>query len=112
MTFKNLAKKARTRLIQSNIQDKQTPCSSRALSAQTSYYISAAKPKASDDPLYPKCKRMLESTPDIISPIGKLIERDIFDKLNSVEKDKYLLELTRRFHAMKKQFLYEKQNVK
>ena len=109
MTFKNLAKKAKNRLSSANVNHEKS--ASKALAAYTSYYISASKPKASDDPLYSKCKKMLESSPDIISPIGKLIEKDIYENLSSVEKDKYLLELTRRFHAMKEQFIFDKQNA-
>lgn len=106
MTFKNLAKKAKNRLIgASELQEKTT---SRALSVQTSYYINARTVKAEDDPLYSKVKKMLDNDIDIISPIGKLIEKDVYEKLTLEERDKYLLELSERYSAMKKQYEKEK----
>ena len=105
MTFKNLAKKARNRVISAReIQEKTI---SRALSVQTSYYINANLSKAEDDPLYSKVKKMLEGNKDISSPIGKLIDHSIFDSLSDENKDRYLLDLSKRYNAMKKQ--YEKE---
>ncbi|MBQ9790905.1 MAG: hypothetical protein IJW24_04895 [Clostridia bacterium] len=100
MTFKNLAKRAKNRLqAASETKEKTT---SRALSVRASYYISAGKTKtAQHDPLYPKIKKMLETNPDIFSPIGKLIDHSVFDHLSNDEKDKYLLDLTKRYHLIK-----------
>ena len=109
MTFKNLAKKARNRLISvSNTQEKTT---SKGLSVQTSYFINANLSRADEDPLYPKVKKILESDIDTISPIGKLINNQEFSNLSPEEKDRYLLDLTKRFHAMKKQYMKEKQGL-
>ena len=106
MTFKNLAKRAKNRLMgASEVQEKTT---SRALSVQTSYYINATKTKAQDDPLYSKVKKMLDNDIDTISPIGKLIDKEEFKKLSLIERDKYLLELTERYNNMKKQYEKEK----
>jgi len=106
MTFKNLAKKAKDRLISAGLTQEKT--TSRALSVQTSYYINARTNKPENDPLYGKVKKMLENDKDIISPIGKLIEKEIYDNLSEYEKDRYLLDLSKRYNAMKKQF--EKEN--
>lgn len=100
MTFKNLAKKAKNRLISASAtQEKVT---SKALSVQSSYFINASKSRAEDDPLYSKVKKILETSPECISPIGKLIEKDLYSSLSPEEKDRYLLTLTKRFHAIKK----------
>ena len=106
MTFKNLAKKAKNRLINAGITQEKT--TSRALSVQTSYYINARNNKPENDPLYGKVKKILENDIDIISPIGKLIEKEIYDNLSDCEKDRYLLDLTKRYGAMKKQYEKEK----
>lgn len=106
MTFKNLAKKARNRLISAGITQEKT--TSRALSVQTSYYINARTNKPEDDPLYGKVKKILDSDIDVVSPIGKLIDREVFDSLNEYEKDRYLLDLSKRYGAMKKQYEKEK----
>jgi len=108
MTFKNLAKKAKNRLTMASVTQEKT--TSKALSVQTSYYISSRMIKADNDPLYSKVKKMLDATPDIVSPIGKLIEKEIYDNLSSVEKDRYLLDLTKRYIAMKKEYEKEKMN--
>ena len=106
MTFKNLAKKAKDRLtMTSKTQEKVT---SRALSVQNSYYISSRMISASSDPLYAKVKKMLEANPDISSPIGKLIEKEVYDTLNAENRDRYLLDLTKRYNAMKKEYEEER----
>ncbi len=101
MTFKNLAKRAKNRLqMASETKEKTT---SKALSVRASYFISAGKMKpVEEDPLFPKVKKMLESNPDIFSPIGKLIDHEVFDDLSDAEKDKYLLDLTKRYGLIKK----------
>lgn len=106
MTFKNLAKKAKNRLINAGITQEKT--TSRALSVQTSYYINARTNKPEDDPLYGKVKKILDNDIDVISPIGKLIEREVYDGLNEYERDRYLLDLSKRYSAMKKQYEKEK----
>ena len=100
MTFKNLAKRAKNRL--QAVSETKEKTTSKALSVRTSYYIVAGKTKpVEEDPLYPKIKKMLESNPDIFSPIGKLIDHTVFDDLSDTEKDKYLLDLTKRYHLIK-----------
>ena len=95
MTFKNLAKRAKNRLqMASETKEKTT---SKALSVQTSYYISAGKMKpVEDDPLFPKVKKMLENNPDMkkewekkfklehdprITPLGRILRRTSLDEL-------------------------------
>lgn len=100
MTFRTLAKQARNRL-QATVDTKERT-TSKALSVRDSYYISASKMRpVEDDPLYGKVKKMLENDVDTLSPIGRLIDHSVFDDLLPEEKDKYLLDLTKRYHRIK-----------
>ena len=100
MTFKSLAKRAKNRL--SAAVETKEKTTSKALSVRDSYYISAGKLKpVEEDPLYPKIKKMLEANSDTFSPIGKLIDHSIFDSLSDIEKDRYLLDLSRRYRLIK-----------
>ena len=104
MTFKNLAKRAKDRL--SSAVDTSQKTVSVALSSNSAYYVvSSSGYKAESDPLYPKVKKMMEIDADILCPIGKLIDHSVFDNLSPDQKDKYLLELTKRYHKIKKHLL-------
>jgi len=99
MTFKNLAKRAKSRLAAAVETKEKT--TSKALSVRASYYIAGNLKSAEDDPLYPKIKKMLETNPDVLSPIGKLIDHEVFDDLSPSEKDRYLLNLTKRYQFIR-----------
>ena len=104
MTFKNLAKRAKSRLSAAASTSDKTV--SVALGAKSTYYISASSiDKIEDDPLFNKIKRMLEVNKDIINPIGKLIDHSVFDNLTPTEKDRYLLDLSSRFKRAKRKIM-------
>ena len=98
MTFKNLAKKAKSRLIASNEIGKTE---TKALSAGGSYVILSEKLSIESDPLFSRVKKLVESEPDSPGAIGKLIDKTRFSMMNNVEKDKYLLDLTKRYNRIK-----------
>lgn len=100
-SFKNLAKRAKNRLTLAGEESNKTV--SIALSGNSTYYVvSSMGSRAEDDPLYVKVKKMLETNVDIINPIGKLIDHTVFDCLSPTEKDRYLLDLSKRYHKIKK----------
>ena len=97
MTFKNLAKKAKTRLIASNEIGRSETI---ALSANN-YVILSEKLTIENDPLFSKVKKLLSLEPDSSSIIGKLIDKSKYIRMDQVEKDKYLLDLTKRYNKIK-----------
>ena len=100
-SFKNLAKRAKNRLTSASEGTNKTV--SIALGAKSTYYVvSSMGMSAKDDPLYTKVKKMLETNKDLINPIGKLIDHSVFDGLSQTEKDRYLIDLSKRYQRIKK----------
>ena len=64
----------------------------------------ATRVKIEDDPLYPKVTKLLSREPDTPRPIGELIDHEVYDNLPDAEKQRYILNLSSRFLAIKRKF--------
>ena len=56
---------------------------------------------------YKKVKAMLSENIDVHNPLGKLIEREIFDKLKFNERERYILKLSSKYLLCKNKILSE-----
>lgn len=51
---------------------------------------------------------MLDKDDDPINPIGMLIDREVYDKLDAMGKQKYVLHLSKKYREMKERYALEK----
>jgi len=77
------------------------------LAARIQYAIIASQKRVQDDPLYNKIKRILIKNVDVINPLSQIIEHNIYDSLNEVQKEKYMCKLSKRYSAIKEHILKE-----
>lgn len=100
-TLKLLALKAKKRLSTAGqtISQKQTT----ACLSQSTYAIVANLQDIKDDPLYDKVKKVLEKD-DLLNPIAELTDHKIYDKLSQPEKERYIINLSKRYIELKEYF--------
>lgn len=100
--LKRLAQKAKKRLstVGQTISQKQTA----ACLSSTTYALVANLQDIKDDPLYEKVKKLL-TRDDIFNPIAELTDHKIFDGLNEVEKERYIIDISKRYVELKDYFL-------
>ena len=61
-----------------------------------------------DERLYGKVRDMLDKDEDVTDPIGRLVGRDVFDKLDADNRQRYILELSAKFRELKERYYKEK----
>ena len=100
-TFKLLAQKAKKRLstVGQNISEKHTT----AYLSQTTYAIVANLQDIKEDPLFEKVKKLMER-PDIMNPLAELTDYDVFNSLSQPEKEKYIIDISKRYNEIKEYF--------
>ena len=100
-TLKQLALKAKKRLsnVGQTISQKQTT----AYLSQTTYAIVANLQDIKDDPLYEKVKKLVTQD-DVLNPIAQLTDNKIFSKLSSAEKERYVIDISKRYRELKEHF--------
>ena len=105
-TLKLLAQKAKKRLSTAGqtISQKQ----STAYLSQSSYAIVASLQDIKEDPLFDKVKKLLERE-DIFNPIAELTDHKIFDKLSQIEKERYVIDISKRYNELKNYLQKNKQ---
>ena len=101
-TLKLLAQKAKKRLstVGQNISEKQTT----AYLSQTTYAIVANLQDIKEDPLFEKVKKLMDRE-DIFNPIKELTDEKIFSQLNELDKEKYVIKLSKRYNEIREYFL-------
>ena len=62
-----------------------------------------------DAKLYKKVCKILSSDEFLSNPIGQLIDHQKYDKLDSENKQMYIIKLTDKYNEMKKRFEHERQ---
>ena len=63
---------------------------------------------AADEKMYKKVCDILDSSEVALNPIGQLIDRDIYDGLDSTAKQRYILELSDKFRELKERYYKER----
>ncbi len=61
-----------------------------------------------DERLYGKVRDMLDKDENVTDPIGRLVDRDVFDKLDADNRQRYILELSAKFRELKERYYKEK----
>jgi len=64
-----------------------------------------------DELLYQKVCVLLDSDEVITNPLGKLVENEIYDILDEGNRQKYILDLSKRFCEMKQRYYTERSMV-
>lgn len=107
--LKMLAQKAKKRLSTAgqDISKHENEKSTIAYLSQGTYAIVANKQKIEDDPLFEKVKKLLEK-PETISPLSELTDYKVFNNLSSVEKEKYMIDISKRYNEIKEYFATHK----
>ena len=94
-----LAQKAKKRLSTAG-QSFETEKTTISYLSDGSYAIVANNQKIKEDPLFDKVKKLLERE-DIMNPLAELTDTKLFNKLSEVEKEKYIMDISKRFNEIK-----------
>lgn len=68
----------------------------------------AASANAADEKMYKKVCDILDCNEIAINPIGQLIERDVYDKLDAAGRQRYVLELSEKFRELQERYRRER----
>lgn len=102
-TLKLLAQKAKKRLSTAGqtISQKQT---TTAYLSQSTYAIVAHLQDIKEDPLYDKVKKLLDRD-DVFNPIAELTDHKVFDNLSQIDKERYVIDISKRYIEIKNYLL-------
>ena len=107
--LKLLAQKAKKRLTSAgqNIDlSTQTKQKAAYLSPST-YAIVATKQRIEEDPRFEKVKKLLTKE-DVLNPLAELTDTKLFNTLSDIEKEKYIIDISKRYNEIKDYFLTQK----
>ena len=63
---------------------------------------------AAEEEMYAKVREMLSVDECVLDPIGRLIDRGRFQKMDPVERDRYVLDLAKIYVRLKERYYREK----
>lgn len=98
--LKLLAQKAKKRLTTAGKTVNLAADKSTTYLSASSYAMVADTQDIQEDPLYDKIKKLLEKD-EIFNPIAELTDKKIFEKLSQIEKEKYVIEISKRYNKIK-----------
>ena len=116
--LKLLAQNAKNRLraasrqmqqpLSAELQNEEPPAShfknrTMYLVSSMQYYREKESTLLRKDPLYHKVKRMLKEMPDTPTAIGDMIDHKIYDALSSLQKQNYIIRLSKHYKRIKEQ---------
>lgn len=61
-----------------------------------------------DENFYTKVCEILDSDENVTNPIGQLVDKDAYEKLDEDNKQRYILELAKKFRDMRERYYREK----
>lgn len=70
--------------------------------------VAASGASVAEEKMYRKVCDILDSSEVALNPIGQLIERDIYDGLDSDGKQRYVLELSEKFRELQARYYRER----
>ena len=62
-----------------------------------------------DEKLYEKVKTILDEDFDVLNPISKLIDYKLYNKLDSLAQERYILDLVDKYKTYKEKYILEKE---
>ena len=65
-----------------------------------------------DEALYRKVCSMMSSDEDVINPIGMLVEHEVYDTMDEIGKQRYILELSKKFRELTQRYYAEHADIK
>lgn len=103
--LKLLAQKAKKRLSTAgqNYSKNQNEKTTKAYLSWSTYKVVASKQKIEEDPLFEKVKKLLDKG-DITNPLSELTDQTYFQSLSSSDKEKYILDISKRYNTIKEYF--------
>ena len=112
--LKLLAQKAKKRLSSagqslSTESHKQNNKSTFAYLTNGTYAIVASRQRIEDDPLFDKVKKLIEKG-NLITPLQELTNYEIFNSLSQAEKERYIIDISKRYNEIKDYILNGKTN--
>ena len=104
--LKLLAQKAKKRLSTAgqNLVNTTADKPATAYLSQSSYAIVANKQRIEEDPLFEKVKKLMEKE-DVLNPLAELTDYSVFNTLSALEKEKYIIDISKRYNEIKTYFL-------
>lgn len=104
--LKLLAQKAKKRLSTAgqNFSNTTTEKRTTAYLSQGSYMVVASNQKIEEDPLFEKVKKLMERE-DVFNPLAELTDYKIFNNLSDLDKEKYIIDISKRYNEIREYFL-------
>jgi|GEM_PF-6108704 len=102
--LKLLAQRAKNRLksVGATIEEAKSNGGVKSMALSNhEYAIIATRVKIEDDPLFAKANRLITKNPDAFNILGELIERNEYNALTPIGKQKYILNLASRFNKIR-----------
>lgn len=104
-TLKIMAQKAKKRLSSAGQTIPQTnEKTTLAYLSQQNYAIVASRQSIEEDPLFEQVKKIMQKG-DITNPLAELTDYSIFNKLSSPEKERYIMEISKRYNKIRDYFM-------
>ena len=102
--LKLLAQKAKKRLTTAGKTVNLSAEKTTTYLSSSSYALVADSQDIKEDPLYEKIKKMLDRE-DIYNPIAELTDKKLFQSLTQIEKEKYVIDISKRYNRIKEHLL-------
>ena len=101
-TLKMMAQKAKKRLSSAgqNITSLPQEKTTNIYLSQQDYAIVASKQHIEDDPLFEKVKKVMQKG-NITNPLAELTDYSVFNNLSSVDKEKYIMDISKRYNKIR-----------
>ncbi len=121
-TFKSLAKEAKKRMksgywdnFDKELQSKKNLAEDVGVNPShvAEYYMATTfnevnGKRSSDEEFYNKVKKLLIEHGEVSNAIGRLVDHDVYDKMNYDQKQRYMLDLSNRYLEALERFRKEK----
>ena len=102
--LKLLAQKAKKRLTSAGKTVNLAAEKNTAYLNPSNYAVVANTQDLKEDPLYEKIKKLLERE-DVLNPIAELTDKKVFEKLSNIEKERYVIDISKRFNKIKEHLM-------
>lgn len=112
--LKSLAQKAKNRLKSVGLNatcDEIVAGEDVIKKCAVSYMLASTNKAIEEDKLYPKIKAMMEKDIDNPFPLRELIDKKLYSSLSATDKEKYILDLSRKYNTIREKILLGSKNL-